>query len=187
MVWTSKYIWRIVGLFWILAHSSGFMFNSIRGTQYAGQDGKGGISYIAGGFQSQYQLESQIIGVACKLLNNSIPLSCWVARLTDDVPPQTASLHSPPSPSPTKSPVLPTQKSSPLQCWPGLASCSSATASCSASSASRTVATRSPSRLSCETRWSSCGWGLAQGQDILACATYTDRMHWKQGAKSLVR
>ncbi|KAJ4395888.1 oligosaccharyl transferase subunit ost3/OST6 [Gnomoniopsis smithogilvyi] len=84
LIWTSKYVWRILGLFWILAHSSGFMFNSIRGTQYAGQDGKGGISYIAGGFQSQYQLESQIIGVAYGLLAlSAIALADKIPRLNN--------------------------------------------------------------------------------------------------------
>lgn len=52
----------------ILIHTSGHMFNTIRNVPYAGHDGRGHIAYIAGGFQSQYQLESQIIAALCELL-----------------------------------------------------------------------------------------------------------------------
>lgn len=63
---TRKAPWKIIALAVVILSISGHWFNSIRGTQYAGQDGKGKISYIAAGFQTQYQLESQIIAVACK-------------------------------------------------------------------------------------------------------------------------
>lgn len=43
------------------------MFNHIRQTPYVGGNGKGGISYFAGGFQNQYGLETQIVGAICKL------------------------------------------------------------------------------------------------------------------------
>lgn len=161
IVWTSKYVWRIIGLFWILAHSSGFMFNSIRGTQYAGQDGKGGISYIAGGFQSQYQLESQIIGVACESLAISLPRkweNVFFFSLANDLSIQMDFSLFPLLRWQTRSPVLPTPESSLWQFWPGVASCWSATASCLAFSASRTAATHSLSHLSCKVeRWPFCG------------------------------
>lgn len=61
---------KVVAFFcvgFILIHTSGHMFNSIRNVPYAGNDGKGRIAYFAGGFQSQYQLESQIIAALCML------------------------------------------------------------------------------------------------------------------------
>lgn len=64
---TSKALWKMIAIGVVLLSISGHWFNSIRGTQYAGHDGRGGVSYIAGGFQTQFQLESQIIAVICKL------------------------------------------------------------------------------------------------------------------------
>lgn len=51
---------------YVLYHTGGAMFNSIRNTPYVGQDGQGRISYIAGGFQNQFGLESQMISGLCK-------------------------------------------------------------------------------------------------------------------------
>lgn len=42
------------------------MFNHIRKVPYVTGDGNGGISYFAGGFQTQYGLETQIIAAICK-------------------------------------------------------------------------------------------------------------------------
>lgn len=42
------------------------MYNHIRKTAYVGGDGKGGMSYFAGGFSNQYGLETQIIAAMCK-------------------------------------------------------------------------------------------------------------------------
>ena len=42
------------------------MFNHIRKVPYAGNNGKGGLTYFAGGFQNQFGLETQIIAAICK-------------------------------------------------------------------------------------------------------------------------
>lgn len=42
------------------------MFNHIRKVPYVAGDGKGGISYFAGSFQSQYGLETQVVAAICK-------------------------------------------------------------------------------------------------------------------------
>jgi oligosaccharyltransferase complex subunit gamma len=44
------------------------MFNRIRNVPYAGHDGHGHVSFIAGGFQSQFQIESQIVAFMCMCL-----------------------------------------------------------------------------------------------------------------------
>lgn len=58
-------LWQFISLMTILACTCGTMFNIIRNVPYAGHDGKGHVSFFAGGFQSQFQLESQIIGALC--------------------------------------------------------------------------------------------------------------------------
>jgi oligosaccharyltransferase complex subunit gamma len=45
--------------------TSGHMFNSIRHTPYAQPNGRGGFNYIAGGFQTQFGVETQIIASLC--------------------------------------------------------------------------------------------------------------------------
>ncbi|KAI3396273.1 hypothetical protein diail_12355 [Diaporthe ilicicola] len=55
-------LWQFISLMVILGCTCGTMFNVIRNVPYAGHDGKGHVSFFAGGFQSQFQLESQIIG-----------------------------------------------------------------------------------------------------------------------------
>lgn len=64
----SRNIWASVSLISILLFTSGHMFNHIRNVPYVAGDGHGGISYFAGGFQTQYGLETQIIAALCKLL-----------------------------------------------------------------------------------------------------------------------
>lgn len=44
------------------------MFNHIRKVPYVAGDGKGGISYFAGGFQNQFGLETQIVAAMCRSL-----------------------------------------------------------------------------------------------------------------------
>lgn len=58
-------LWQFLSLMTILGCTCGTMFNIIRNVPYAGHDGKGHVSFFAGGFQSQFQLESQIIGALC--------------------------------------------------------------------------------------------------------------------------
>lgn len=43
------------------------MFNHIRKVPYVAGDGKGGISYFAGGFSNQFGMETQIVAAMCKI------------------------------------------------------------------------------------------------------------------------
>ncbi|KAJ8125598.1 hypothetical protein O1611_g8041 [Lasiodiplodia mahajangana] len=65
----SRNVWAGLSLLGILLFTSGHMFNQIRKVPYVAGDGRGGISYFAGGFQSQYGLETQIIGFIYALLS----------------------------------------------------------------------------------------------------------------------
>lgn len=62
----NRNIWASISLVSILLFTSGHMFNHIRKVPYVAGDGKGGISYFAGGFQTQFGLETQIIAALCK-------------------------------------------------------------------------------------------------------------------------
>ena len=42
------------------------MFNRIRNTPYVTGNGRGGISYFAGGFSNQFGIETQIVAAMCK-------------------------------------------------------------------------------------------------------------------------
>lgn len=63
----NRNIWASASIFAILLFCSGHMFNHIRGAPYMGSNGRGGVEYFAGGFQNQFGLESQIVGVMCML------------------------------------------------------------------------------------------------------------------------
>ncbi|KAJ2901710.1 Magnesium transporter protein 1 [Zalerion maritima] len=58
---TNRRIWSAVTLISILLFVSGIMFNHIRKVPYVAGDGKGGVNYIANGFQNQFGLETQIV------------------------------------------------------------------------------------------------------------------------------
>ena len=58
------------------------MFNHIRKVPYVAGNGKGGVSYFAGGFSSQYGLETQIIAAICKL-NTNVDLYCRLTSVLD--------------------------------------------------------------------------------------------------------
>lgn len=145
---SSRGLWRFLVLFSVLIFTSGQMFNQIRNTPYVGQDGRGHISYIAGGFQSQFAIETQIIGVLCKC--PLAPYSSTVFYDADRSFSQTVPLPSWPSPSQTRSPAWAAPARRTLLFWATLVSCWSSTASCSVSSVSRTAATRSLFHLSYE-------------------------------------
>lgn len=66
-------LWQFLSLMTILGCTCGTMFNIIRNVPYAGHDGKGHVSFFAGGFQSQFQLESQIIGALCAFIHPKKP------------------------------------------------------------------------------------------------------------------
>lgn len=68
----NRNVWATISLIGILLFTSGHMFNQIRKVPYVVGDGRGGVSYFAGGFQSQYGLETQIIAFMCMLLRPMI-------------------------------------------------------------------------------------------------------------------
>ncbi|KUI74264.1 Magnesium transporter protein 1 [Cytospora mali] len=65
----NRKCWAILSLITILTCICGTMFNRIRNVPYAGQDGRGHVSFIAAGFQSQYQIESQIVAFMYAVLS----------------------------------------------------------------------------------------------------------------------
>lgn len=62
----NRNLWAALSLIAVLLFTSGHMFNHIRKVPYVAGDGKGGISYFAGGFQNQLGLETQIVAVMCE-------------------------------------------------------------------------------------------------------------------------
>lgn len=62
----NRNLWAAFSLISILLFTSGHMFNHIRKVPYVVGDGKGGISYFAGGFSNQFGMETQIIAAICK-------------------------------------------------------------------------------------------------------------------------
>ncbi|WVO14155.1 hypothetical protein L204_101786 [Cryptococcus depauperatus] len=80
----SRVVWGCVSLILILTFISGYMWNRIRNAPYIamGKDGK--INWIAGGYQNQLGLESQVVGGIYGLL-----AFCIIA-LTLFVPAQTS-------------------------------------------------------------------------------------------------
>lgn len=62
----NRNVWAAISLISILLFTSGHMFNHIRKVPYVAADGRGGISYFAAGFQSQYGMETQVVAAMCK-------------------------------------------------------------------------------------------------------------------------
>lgn len=62
----NRNLWAAISLILVLLFTSGHMFNHIRKVPYVAGNGKGGVSYFAGGFQNQFGLETQIIAAICK-------------------------------------------------------------------------------------------------------------------------
>lgn len=80
----SRNVWAAVSLIGILLFTSGHMFNHIRKVPYVAGDGRGGISYFAGGFQSQYGMETQIVAAMYGVLSfAAINLAVKVPRMAD--------------------------------------------------------------------------------------------------------
>ena len=67
----NRNIWAAISLISILLFTSGHMFNHIRKVPYVSGDGKNGITYFAGGFASQFGLETQIVAAMCKNPNSA--------------------------------------------------------------------------------------------------------------------
>lgn len=65
----NRNLWAAGSLLTILLFTSGHMFNHIRKVPYVAGDGKGGISYFAGGFSNQFGMETQIVAGMCKFLS----------------------------------------------------------------------------------------------------------------------
>jgi oligosaccharyltransferase complex subunit gamma len=63
----NRNLWAGISLIMILLFTSGHMFNHIRKVPYVAGNGRGGISYFAGGFQNQYGMETQLVAGMCML------------------------------------------------------------------------------------------------------------------------
>ncbi|KAL7623233.1 oligosaccharyl transferase subunit ost3/OST6 [Parahypoxylon ruwenzoriense] len=80
----NRNIWAGMSLIGILIFISGQMFNQIRKVPYVAGDGRGGISYFAGGFQSQFGLETQIVAFIYGILSfATISLAVKAPRIRD--------------------------------------------------------------------------------------------------------
>ncbi|PHH79189.1 hypothetical protein CDD80_5463 [Ophiocordyceps camponoti-rufipedis] len=73
----NRQVWATGTMIAILLFISGHMFNHIRKVPYVGSDGKGGVTYIAPGFQNQYGLETQIIATLYGIMS-----FCTIALVT---------------------------------------------------------------------------------------------------------
>lgn len=89
----NRNVWAAISLIAILLFTSGHMFNHIRKVPYVAGDGRGGVSYFAGGFSNQYGLETQIIAAIYGLLSfATISLALKVPRIADSRTQQVAVL-----------------------------------------------------------------------------------------------
>ncbi|KAI9681116.1 MAG: oligosaccharyl transferase subunit ost3/OST6 [Caeruleum heppii] len=80
----NRNLWAAITMIAILLFTSGHMFNHIRKVPYVAGDGKGGISYFAGGFQNQFGLETQIVAAMYAILSfATISLAIKVPRIAD--------------------------------------------------------------------------------------------------------
>jgi oligosaccharyltransferase complex subunit gamma len=78
----NRNLWAGVSLIAILLFTSGHMFNHIRKVPYVAGDGRGGVSYFAGGFSNQYGLETQIVAAMCESFRHPTG-TCANIRSTD--------------------------------------------------------------------------------------------------------
>ncbi|KAK4996368.1 oligosaccharyl transferase subunit ost3/OST6 [Elasticomyces elasticus] len=80
----NRNLWAALSLLAVLLFTSGHMYNHIRKVPYISGDGKGGISYFAGGFQNQFGLETQIVAAMYGVLSfATISLALKVPRMAD--------------------------------------------------------------------------------------------------------
>ncbi|KAI9799417.1 MAG: hypothetical protein M1825_004517 [Sarcosagium campestre] len=80
----NRNVWAGFTLISILLFTSGHMFNHIRKVPYISGDGKGGISYFAGGFTNQFGLETQIVAAIYGTLSFvTIALAVRIPRMAD--------------------------------------------------------------------------------------------------------
>ena len=69
----SRNVWATISLIVVLAFTGGHMFNHIRKVPYVAGNGRGGISYFAGGFSNQFAIETQVIAAICMLCSPLAP------------------------------------------------------------------------------------------------------------------
>jgi len=74
----NRNLWAAISLIAILLFTSGHMYNHIRKVPYVAADGRGGISYFAGGFQNQFGLETQIVAAICMFFPLFFPLKAYL-------------------------------------------------------------------------------------------------------------
>ncbi|EOD48058.1 putative oligosaccharyl transferase subunit protein [Neofusicoccum parvum UCRNP2] len=87
----NRNLWAAFSLIMVLLFTSGHMFNHIRKVPYVAGDGKGGISYFAGGFQNQFGMETQIVAAIYGVLSfATISLALKVPRIANPKTQQTA-------------------------------------------------------------------------------------------------
>ncbi|KIW14919.1 hypothetical protein PV08_07704 [Exophiala spinifera] len=80
----NRNLWAGISLILILLFTSGHMFNHIRRVPYVAGNGRGGISYFAGGFQNQFGMETQIVAAMYAILAfAAINLALRVPRIKD--------------------------------------------------------------------------------------------------------
>jgi len=80
----NRNVWAAASLLAVLLFTSGHMFNHIRKVPYVAGDGRGGVSYFAGGFQNQYGMETQIIACIYGILSfAAINLALKCPRIAD--------------------------------------------------------------------------------------------------------
>ena len=80
----NKHVWAAMTIFFILVFTCGYMFCQIRKTPYVANNGRGGVSYVAGGFQNQFGVETQIVSTLYALLAlSTLALSISVPRIKD--------------------------------------------------------------------------------------------------------
>ena len=71
----NRNLWAAISLIIVLLFTSGHMFNHIRKVPYVTGDGRGGITYFAGGFSNQFGMETQIVAAMCTYHPSSLPWS----------------------------------------------------------------------------------------------------------------
>ncbi|KAL4801390.1 hypothetical protein BDV18DRAFT_84658 [Aspergillus unguis] len=87
----NRNLWAAFSLIAILLFTSGHMFNHIRKVPYVVGDGRGGISYFAGGFSNQFGMETQIVAALYAVLSfSAIALAMRVPRIADNKSQQVA-------------------------------------------------------------------------------------------------
>lgn len=64
----NRNLWAALSLILVLMFTSGHMYNHIRKVPYVTGNGRGGITYFAGGFSNQFGIETQIVAAVCELL-----------------------------------------------------------------------------------------------------------------------